>query len=210
MICIAEGRYDPRYSGPIQTMFEDRKRLFVDLLRWGLEVEGGRWEIDRFDDDQATYIIACNQAGDHAGSIRLLPTEKPHILSALFPDLCAEGVPVGPDVQEVTRLCLPLRHGANERLRIRNALISAMVDHALASGISYLTGVVEAGFLEQVMAMGWRCRRLGSLRRFGGAPLGAFCVEIDRDTPALLAATGIWLDGNSSPRSSLELTNARP
>jgi acyl-homoserine lactone synthase len=173
-------------------MFEDRKHLFVDLLGWELTIEQNRWEIDCFDGDDATYLIALDQTGDHMGSLRLLPSDQPHILGTLFADLCPEGVPTGPTTFEVTRLCLPVRHGAAERLRIRNALISAMVDHALATGITRFTGVVEAGFLAQILRMGWRCITPGPSRRFGGAALGAFTIEIDAETPALLTGTGIY------------------
>src|SRR3546814_17323406 len=100
-------------------MFEERKRLFVGLLGCDLSVQDARWEIDQFDDDDAVYLIALDQTGDHAGSLRLLPSNKPHILSELFPELCPAGVPTGPTTYEVTRLCLPVRHGAAERLRIR-------------------------------------------------------------------------------------------
>jgi acyl-homoserine lactone synthase len=173
-------------------MFEDRKRLFIDLLRWDLRVEQNQREIDQFDGDDAVYLIALDQTGDHIGSLRLLPSEQPHILSTLFADLCPDGVPIGPTIFEVTRLCLPVRHGAAERLRVRNALISAMVDHALEVGIIRLTGVVEAGFLAQILGMGWRCMTLGPCRRFSGATLGAFAAEIDAETPALLAPSGIY------------------
>ncbi|SLK08783.1 acyl-homoserine-lactone synthase [Novosphingobium mathurense] len=192
MICTVQGCSDPRFRGAIETMFEDRKRLFVDLLGWDLAVEQDRWEIDCFDGDDAIYLIALDQTGDHIGSLRLLPSDQPHILATLFADLCPSGVPTGPETFEVTRLCLPVRHGAAERLRIRNALISAMVDHALLAGITRLTGVVEAGFLAQILRMGWRCTSPGPSRRFGGAALGAFIAEIDAETPALLAASGIY------------------
>lgn len=192
MICTVYGCSDPRFRGPLETMFEDRKRLFVDLLGWDLRISDDRWEIDGFDGDHALYLIAVDQVGDHIGSLRLLPSERPHILSTLFPELCAGGVPVGPATFEITRLCLPVRHGATERLRIRNALITAMVDHALGAGITQLTGVVETGFLKQVLRMGWRCRALGAPRSFGGAALGAFLIEIDAITPTLLDATGIY------------------
>lgn len=192
MICTVHGRSDPRFQGPLESMFEDRKRLFVDLLAWDLTVERERWEIDAFDGEDSVYLIALDQTGDHIGSLRLLPSEQPHILSTLFPELCADGIPAGPDTYEVTRLCLPVRHGAAERLRIRNALITAMVDHAMNAGITRLTGVVEAGFLAQILGMGWRCAKLGPLRRFSGAALGAFCIEIDGVTPTLLAANGIY------------------
>src|SRR3546814_7783037 len=81
MICFVHGCSDARYRGPLETMFEDRKRLFVDLLGWDLSVQDARWEIDQFDDDDAVYLIALDQTGDHAGSLRLLPSNKPHILS---------------------------------------------------------------------------------------------------------------------------------
>src|SRR3546814_16319502 len=97
----------------------------------------------------------------------LLPSNKPHILSELFPELCPAGVPTGPTTYEVTRLCLPVRHGAAERLRIRNALITAMVDHALTNGITRLTGVVEAAFLAQILRMGWRCTTPADRQRGG-------------------------------------------
>src|SRR3546814_6400914 len=124
------------------------------------------------------------------GSLRLLPSNKPHILSELFPELCPAGVPTGPTTYEVTRLCLPVRHGAAERLRIRNALITAMVDHALTNGITRLTGVVEAALLAQNLRMGWRCTTPAPPRRFGAAAPGAFIAQIDTDTPALVRSEG--------------------
>lgn len=203
MIVTIRGTSDPRYRGALETMFADRKRLFVDLLKWDLSVEQECWEKDAFDSDDATYLIALDQTGEHAGSLRLLPSDRPHILSTLFSGLCPDGVPTGPETFEVTRLCLPVRHGAAERLRIRNALISAMVDHALEEGITRLTGVVEAGFLAQILAMGWRCEPLGPSRRFGGAALGAFLAHVDAATPALLAASGIYCS-SAEPQRVLE------
>ncbi|ATE65157.1 acyl-homoserine-lactone synthase [Rhizorhabdus dicambivorans] len=201
MICTVQGCSDPRFRGPLETMFEDRKRLFVDLLGWDLGVREGRWEIDAFDGEHAVYLIAIDQTGDHIGSLRLLPSALPHILSTLFPELCSEGVPRGPTTFEITRLCLPVRHGADERLRIRDALITAMVDHALSAGITQLTGVVETGFLKQILRMGWRARALGPARQFGGAALGAFLIDVDAATPTLLAATGIYARTNTTDRA---------
>jgi acyl-homoserine lactone synthase len=87
---------------------------------------------------------------------------------------------------------LPARLGAAERLRVRNLLISAMIDHALECGIAVLTGVVQADFRHAVLAMGWRCTTLGPERAVGQRPLGAFRLEIDADTPLLLALNGIY------------------
>jgi acyl-homoserine lactone synthase len=184
---------NPLHAG----MFEDRRRLFIDLMRWELPVTAGRFEIDRFDGPGATYIVNACEAGAHDGSLRLLPSMHPHILGDLFPELAERGVPRAPDICEITRLCLPPRLGAGARLAVRNRLISAMVDHALAKGIRTLTGVVRPAFRDTVLAMGWTAAPLGPVRSIGGMTLGAFCVAIGPDTPARLARTGIY--GTTSP-----------
>ena len=176
------------------SMFADRKRLFVDLMRWSVPVVNGRYEIDQFDGLDAVYLIAV-EAGEHVGSMRLLRTDRPHILGTLFPELCAAGAPTGVNIAEITRLCLPCRLGTAWRLAIRNRLISAMVDHAAAAGITSLTGVVSAGFLTQIMTMGWHCEGLGAPRMCNGASLAAFRIDLDADTPDRLANTGIYTPG---------------
>jgi N-acyl-L-homoserine lactone synthetase len=195
MISIINGMGDARRLQLLDAMFSDRKRLFVDLLGWDVPVVAGRFEVDQFDNEHATYVIADDPRTGHDGSLRLLPTNRAHILDTLFPALCSEHVPTGFDTYEITRLCLPARHHAVDRLRIRNRLISAMVDHALDVGITTLTGVVSEPFRRQVLAMGWRADALGPGQVIDGAQLGAFCVQIDRDTPELLAATGIYTPG---------------
>src|SRR3546814_12957996 len=76
------------------SMFADRKRLFVDLMRWSVPVVDDHYEIDQFDNAEAVYLIAI-EGGEHIGSMRLLSTERPHILDTLFPDLCADGPTIG-------------------------------------------------------------------------------------------------------------------
>src|SRR3546814_13629055 len=70
-----------------------------------------------------------------------------------------------------------------------------MVDHALQSGVSVLTGVVTAVFRETILAMGWRAAPLGPARTHQGSSIGACRLDIGADTPALLAANGIYTTG---------------
>jgi acyl homoserine lactone synthase len=195
MITIHRGNRPTRCAQALLPMFEDRKRLFVDLLGWGVPVVESAYEVDQFDDAHCVYLVDADGADAHLGSMRLLPTTRPHILGTLFAELCDGPVPTGGHVWEITRLCLPCRLRAGRRLDVRHRLISAMVDHALAEGIGVLTGVVQASFRAQVLAMGWRCAPLGPAARIGGAEVGAFRIEIAPDTPALLAATGIYRPG---------------
>ncbi|SEH12841.1 acyl-homoserine lactone synthase [Sphingopyxis sp. YR583] len=191
MIHIIAGLGEPHEQPLLNSMFEARKRLFVDLLDWDLDVVDERFEIDRFDDAYATYIIVANDAGLHRASMRLLPSVRPHLLGSMFERLCTDGVPVGPDIFEITRLCLPATELASERRLLRNGLIRAMVDHALEHGIRRFTGVVTARFREQVLAMGWQGEALGPGQDMGGGRLGAFAIDICEDTPAHLDANCI-------------------
>jgi hypothetical protein len=103
-IVVDTGCPEPWSDRTLRTMFEDRKSVFVDLLKWDVPVLADCFELDEFDDPHATYLIIADEDGDHLGSARLLPTSRPHILSTLFMDLCAAPPPRGGDVFEITRL----------------------------------------------------------------------------------------------------------
>ena len=184
----------------LRSMFEDRKSVFVDLLKWDLPVLDGRFEIDEFDDSHATYIVVAAGAGDHLGSARLLPTTGRHVLGSLFSGLCAAPPPTGERIAEITRFCLSRRQRAADRLRTRNRLVSALAAHALETGIETYTGVAEIAWLQQILAFGWDCRPLGPPARSACGMIGALAIRIDADTPALLAANNIWNDAEFPAR----------
>lgn len=192
MVILADNVPEPARFPPLRGMFEARKRVFVDLLKWNVPVLEGRYEVDQFDDEEAAYLIVAGADGRHAGSARLLKTTRPHILDTLFPDLCAAPPPRGHAVLEITRFCLGRGGSAVERLETRNILVSALVRYALENGIQTFTGVAEMGWLQQILAFGWRCRPLGLPRTADGKILGALAIEISSETPALLAANGIY------------------
>ena len=192
MISIVEDVRQPVYARALRKMFEARKHVFVDLLKWDVPVLDGRFEVDQFDDQHAAYLIVADNAGDHLASARLLKTTRPHILDTLFPELCAGAVPRASNMLEITRFCLAPKRRAPERLAIRNTLVAGLVDYALSREVAAYTGVAELGWLQQILAFGWRCRPLGLPCAVGGRTLGALRIDIDSETPALLAAAGIY------------------
>ena len=191
-ILVECGGAGPSRSRTLRAMFEDRRHVFVDLLKWDLPVLDGRFELDEFDDEHATYLIIADEHGDHLGSARLLPTTRPHILGSLFSNLCAAPPPSGPQVFEITRFCLSRRQNAASRRLTRNRLVSCLAWHALEQGILTYTGVAEIAWLQQILAFGWDCRPLGAPVRHVSGMLGALAIEISPETPDLLAANGIW------------------
>lgn len=175
-----------------RSMFEERKRVFVDLLGWDIPVLAARYEIDQFDDDDAVYIVITDESGEHCGSARLLRTNRPHILDSIFPHLCDAPPPTGPAVREITRFCLARRLRARDRLATRNRLVSALVEHALQNGITTYTGVAEWAWFQQILAFGWICTPLGLPNADNARGLSAMRIEISSETPHLLRQSGIF------------------
>lgn len=191
MLHIVNAPDRPTEDAVLRAMFAARKSVFVDLLKWDVPVIDGRYEIDQYDDAHATYLILADGAGAHLGSARLLPTVGPHILGDLFPFLCEGAPPRGESILEITRFCLDRRLQAAERRSVRDALVTELVRHALAHGITAYTAIAEMGWFQQILAFGWRCLPLGMPQLTGGAMLAALRIDIDADTPARLAAAGI-------------------
>lgn len=192
MISVLRWADRAKHAATFEAMFEDRKRLFVDLLGWQIPIVDDRLEIDTYDNGDSVYIVSTDAGGGHDGSLRLLPTRLPHLLGDLFPQLCPFGVPQCASTWEITRLCLPSRLGAAQRLAVRHRLISALADHALETGIRRLTGVVSARFRREVLAMGWRAEPLGPELAVQGSAVGAFMIHVTPDLCERLRWTGIY------------------
>lgn len=176
----------------LRVMFEARKRVFVDLLRWNVPVLGGQYEVDQFDTSDAEYLILTDEAGVHRASARLLRTEGPHILTDLFRFLCKGAVPSGPTTREITRFCLEPRLAAAERRQARNQLVTALVGHALRTGITDYTGVAGLGWFRQIAAFGWDCQALGEAVQVGAQCLIALHIQVNEATLEALKHGGVY------------------
>ncbi len=186
----------PGPSGTVlRAMFEARKRVFIDLLKWDIPVLAGAYELDQFDDPDAEYLILADSEEKHRGSVRLLRTEGPHILADLFAFLCNGPVPSRCDLREITRFCIEPTLPRQDRKDVRNRLVTALVDHALAKGITGYTAVAGTGWYRQIADFGWRCRALGPELDVGRERLVALRIDIDEDTPAALARNDIYRPG---------------
>jgi acyl-homoserine lactone synthase len=175
----------------LRRMFAARKSVFVDLLGWDVPVIDGRYEVDQFDTADATYLVLTDPGGEHLASARLLPTLRPHLLDSFYPMLCEDGPPRGPDTAEITRFCLDRGLDARQRRAARDALVCGLVEHALSVGLRVYSAIAEFAWFQQILAFGWHCRPLGLPMAIDGRLLAALRIDIDANTPALLAAAGI-------------------
>lgn len=184
----------------LRAMFEARKRVFVDILKWDVPVLDGQYEVDPFDDGHAIYLILMNDDGQHLASARLLPTTRPGILNSIFRHFATEPLPEGADVFEITRFCLSPDIGSRRRRLCRDILVTAIARHAIERGIRTYTGLAEVGWLRQILTFGWQGELLGVPQEQGGMLLGALRIDIGPDTLHRLAQAGIQsADGHAAP-----------
>jgi N-acyl-L-homoserine lactone synthetase len=185
-----------KYKSAIDGMFRDRKRVFVDILKWDIPVFGS-YECDQFDNEDAEYFIITDPSnGRHQASMRVLRTDRPHILDSLFPMLCEGNVPSGPQYRELTRLCLSPVLRARERLQVRNRLFTSLVEYALMTGIEGYTGVAAMNWYQQLLLLGWRCTPLGFPQNVDGDVVAALLAHIEPNTVNLLKAAGTYISGD--------------
>lgn len=183
----------------IRSMFEARKRVFIDLLKWDIPALAGMFELDQFDDANAVYLIVTDPGGKHLASARLLITTAPALLDGLYPNLVAGPVPRGPGIMEVTRFCLSPGIGARQRRIARDTLLVGLAEYALANDIDTYTGVAELAWFRQVQSFGWACRALGETMIHDGRALVGLAIDIDASTVGKLAAAGIRAEGDHAP-----------
>jgi N-acyl-L-homoserine lactone synthetase len=191
MLVTIDSENHVREDKVLRGMFEARKQVFIDLLKWPLPVLAGRYEVDQFDGPDCVYLVITDERGEHLGSARLLASTRPGILNSIFLDLCDNAPPSGPAVYEITRFCLSRNLRARERRDVRDRLVVAIAEYGLETGIDTYTGVAEFGWMQQILAFGWRCAPLGFFQVRDGATLGALRIDIGPDTLDRLEAAGI-------------------
>jgi N-acyl-L-homoserine lactone synthetase len=177
--------------GLSSAMLRDRKTVLVDRLGWDLESPDGLHEIDGYDGDDTLYLIVHQaETGRHLGSVRLLPSTGPHLLGDVFPHLCFDGVPRGPDVMEITRLVTAPGLNRAEALQVRRQLSIALFEHALDHGIARYTMVTHMPWLPSLLSIGWDAEPLGLPHGEGKDAVAALQILVNRET--LDRLRGAW------------------
>jgi N-acyl-L-homoserine lactone synthetase len=177
-LVLPESRLE--YAAPLMQMHHDRKRVFVDTLGWKLASPYSWLEVDDFDDHRAVYLLARSAlTGDHEGSVRLLPTTGPHMLSNLFSDLCSDTVPAGEEIWEISRLVSrPNSAPGASVVRVHRLLALALAEFALLNSIKRYTLVTEAHRVPALLSVGWPVEPLGLPTPFMGQDLQALQISI--------------------------------
>ncbi|MFC3714503.1 acyl-homoserine-lactone synthase [Sphingoaurantiacus capsulatus] len=179
-----------RYQPLVEAMHVDRKRIFVDWLKWDVPVVEDRFEMDQFDTEDAVYlVIADPETGKHMGSVRLLPSTVPHLLSDVFPELVEGEVPRADDVWEITRMCTtPDIARSWTQVQVWRQLAVALVEFGLMAGIRQYTLITHMPFVPTLISAKWNCTPLGLPVEMDGVDVAALAVDVDAPTLARMRA----------------------
>lgn len=208
-VTIVQKNNEDQHEKAVIRMFEQRARIFRDKLGWDVTVYNGQ-ETDQYDDLDPVYLICtdeldCLHCGGNGaydahwscqecegtgtvdvvtGSLRLLPTTGPTLLADAFADTLPDAMFSAPTIWECTRFCAEDHDTAA-------ALIAALGDVALKSGIESIVGNFDAAMLRVYARIGCEVEVLGKARRDGRTVyLGIFPVtaEILRKVKSRMAA----------------------
>lgn len=172
-------------------MLQDRKTVLMDRMGWDLRSPDGLHELDEYDQDDTLYLIVHQPATHrHLGSVRLLPSTGPHLLGDKFAHLCLDGVPIRPDVWEITRLVTAPGLSRAEALQVRRQLSIALFEHALGHGIARYTMVTHMAWLPSLLSIGWDAEPLGLPHGEGADAVAALHIMIDETS--LQRLRGAW------------------
>lgn len=211
------------YLDELEAMHRHRYRIFVDLMGWRALACDDRLDIDEFDNQGTTYLLAIDEDGVLRGSARLIPTWRPHMLQTLFPEYADEPAPMGPQIWEWTRHApgdptFPSRVNA----RVKQALQIGMLEFAASRGVDAFTGILETRMLGHAVELGWRIKPLGAPRDYGeGTAVGVIIrwsnafleqsrARAGRYDPVLVEMPGGVTAAAPDARRSIELAMRMP
>lgn len=176
------------YRQELEDMFRLRHRVFAERMGWEVHATEGL-ERDRFDELDPVYLIYLGDDGHVEGSLRLLPTTGPYMLSDVFPQLL-EGmeVPRSPDIWESSRFSVDTRRTDGQGLHalnhITSSLLCGITEFGLANGITELISVYDVR-IERILkrANVWHMgHRFGPPSRIGDTKAIAGIFEVSPRT----------------------------
>ncbi|UTW57859.1 hypothetical protein KFE96_13630 [Kordiimonas sp. SCSIO 12603] len=181
MIKIIPFEKQHEYKELFDHMYCMRHKLYVEgrkIRHWGSA--DGR-EKDAYDAEGTIYLVALGPDGELEAGLRLVPTEKPHLLKNEYEAFCSvEEAPAQSDAWEMSRVFVSSNSRYNkDGIPLKGLLFCAMVSYARSKGINYITGINDSFFLPRVLECGIKVVPLGLPKRTEWGELIAYKMFLD-------------------------------
>ena len=179
----------------IEQMHRMRARVFDDILKWDVSVENGQ-ERDMFDEIDPLYLVSiCENTGHLQGSVRLLPTTGPNMLSDVFSVLLPPGEEViSPTIWESSRFSIDpdmnLKRSNSSLNSVTIELLCGMVEVGLGAGISHIVSVYDQRMTRIFRKANCDADIIGGPCRIGTVPTFAGLFDITHERWEAIASAG--------------------
>jgi acyl homoserine lactone synthase len=186
MIKILNGKKKQTQQAVLADMFRLRKKVFHDLLKWDVLVQGD-FEMDHYDDANPIYVMSYDDdTGRLRGALRLLPTLGPNMLDDTFPILLDNQPEIrSAAIWESSRFCIDPEissdRSSNQVSIAAAELMCGVGELGLASNLSHIVTVTDV-FLERMFRrMGCPGDRIGAPHKIGTVHAVAIAWEVNQD-----------------------------
>ncbi|WP_162652889.1 acyl-homoserine-lactone synthase [Lentilitoribacter sp. Alg239-R112] len=163
------------YQSELESIYRYRHWYFVDRLDWkAIYREDGR-EIDDYDNDDAIHLAKL-KAGRVVSYTRLIPTNRPHLLSHVYPEIMdGQDYETGKDIYEWTRFSVDPEFGNLARLNDETMFIfHGIAEYCVQKGIRHLIVETHPIYITWLSEMGWDTTPISKIKRIDGKKVVAF------------------------------------
>lgn len=131
-----------------------RHKIFVEEMGWSAIARDDKREIDEFDDEHATHLLAVED-DEVVGYSRLLPTSRPYVLSTHLPQLCEVDPPCSPHIVEWSRIGVAgsVRTSGRRLNPTALAILTAIVEWGLPRGIKGFVSEMPTSWLLRLLQL---------------------------------------------------------
>jgi acyl homoserine lactone synthase len=161
-----------------------RYQVFIERLGWQLPVQE-QAETDQFDGPDSVYVVAEEPDGEISGCARLLPTDGPYLLSAVFPELLnGSPAPRDPTIWELSRFsAVQLSRRSRTALAdFPNSAAAQLMREAMACAAAHgarrLVTVTVLAMERLIRRLGIHSHRMGPPHIVGGEPIYGCWIEL--------------------------------
>lgn len=194
MLLQVSGYERDEHRNHFNAMFRQRKVVFHDQKKWDVNIVDECYEIDEYDRDDTCYLLSLDRRGELVGSLRMLSTAAPHMLSGPFRSMFPEVSFTSPLIWEVTRFAV-LGDRSVQPNQISTAaceLLLGACRFGLRNGVRHMTSVYEAGMLRLYRRCGLPNPELARHRTASHGSVSVGLWEVSEELEAsIIAATGL-------------------
>ena len=136
-----------RFPQLTNSMFRDRRRQFIDRMGWDLNATEEGYEVDQYDRPETLYIVCATDSGDHAGSMRFLPTSGNTMVEDHF-GAVIPGIAIKSDrIWECTRFCTARSARSSVAPSLLVGAAKLMKEQQLQAFLGVFDSVMERAYL---------------------------------------------------------------